>query len=229
MGKTPLDFERGITQWRIKPLNGPTYDGSYVWVLGYDGINTRIEDLAYNDYIQIAQPVLLTSVEYITAKAWIRQPKEMPNQRIISKDLQFIAETMSSPGNKIIVPVGVSETDINQTVTVSGAVNGANNGDLKIVGIVDSITAYVNKTVVTEGPHASIIATEKGARWKLSMLVDGPSASIVERARVVQESSESSFYRSDLKMNVARLTGTKNIYFRMTLIQHNPNNVYTMP
>lgn len=229
MGNTPFDFERGITQWRIRPLNGTPYDGAYVWALGYDGLADRIEDLAYNDYIQISQPILITNVEYVTARVRIKQPKTMPNQRNISKDLQFIAGTLGSPGHRIVVPAGVDETHIGQTVTVSGATNGANNGDLKIVGIADTITAYVNKTVVTEGPRAAIVAVEKGARWKLSMLVDNPSSVITERARVVQESNESSFYRSDLKMNVARLTGTKNVYFRMTLIEHNPANVYAMP
>lgn len=229
MGNTPLDFERGITQWRIRPLSGPPYDGSYVWVLGYDGLVDRIEDLAYNDYIQVSQSILLTNVEVITAKVRVHQPNAMPSQRNISQDLQFIAGTMSSPGHRIAVPKGVSEADIGRTVTVTGATNGANNGDLKIVGIADPITAYVNKVVVTEGPRAAIVAIEKGARWKLSMLVENPVSTLVERARVVQESSESSFYRSDLKMNVARLTGTRNIHFRMTLIEHNPTNLYAMP
>src|SRR6185295_7303892 len=118
MGNTPLDFERGITQWRIRPLNGPPYDGSYVWVLGYDGLVDRIEDMAYNDYIQVSQPIAITGVEMITAKVRIKQPMAMPNQRNISQDLQFIASTLGSPGNRIVVPVGVTEADIGRTVTV---------------------------------------------------------------------------------------------------------------
>jgi len=187
----------------------------------------RIEDVEYGDYVQISQTLNLTGVDYITVKVAIAQPASMPDARDVSKDVQFIASSVGSPGNKIVIPARLKDADVGSIVTISGATNGANNGDLRIVGLQDSITAYVNKVLVTEGPRAAITATQKGARWKFSMLVfDGTS--IVERARCIQEKTESKFFRTDLKMNVSKLTGSKNIYFRMTLIEHIPAKTYAM-
>lgn len=224
----PLNFERSVTQWRVKPKTASAFDGNFVFTLGYDGTAPNIEDIAIGDYIQVAQPLTMTGVGTVRARIRIKQPQTMPDRRDISKDFQLVAESGGSPGNIIIVPAGVSELDVGRTVTVAGCTNGGNNGVLKIVGIIDPISAYVNKTLVTEGPrNGTITAIEDGARWKLSLLVD--NSGLVERARIVQDSKESGFYRSDLTINVSKLTGVHNIYFRMTLVNHNSSNIYAMP
>lgn len=230
LGINPFNFERGVTQWRTRPTKSSASNGSFVFTLGYDGTAPNIEELAIGDYIQVAQSVNVTGVGVVRVKARIKQPDTMPDYEDISRDFQFIAESISSQGNKIVISRGVSESDVGRTVTVSGATNGANNGALKIVGICDPITAYVNKTVVTEGPkNGTIVAIESGARWKFSLLVDDGLGGQVERARVVQDKKESGFFRGDLAINVSKMSGAQNIYFRMTLIDHNINNIYSMP
>ncbi len=224
----PFNFERGVTQWRTQPRLASTFEGDYVFTLGYDGEAPNLEELLIGDYIQVAQSVTVTGVGVVRAKVRIKQPKSMPDRRDVSHDIQFVEESVDSPGNKIIIPEGVDESDVGRFVTVTGCTNVGNNTTFKIVGIVDEITAYVDQVVVTEGPNnASIVAIEEGARWKLSLLVDD-GVDVVERARVVQDPDESGFYRSDLTINVSKMTGAQNIYFRMTLIAHNPDNFYPM-
>lgn len=226
MSINPFNFERGVTQWRTRPQKSTAFDGNFVFTLGYDGTVPNIEDIAIGDYVEVIQSVNVTGVGVVRVKARIKQPDTMPSLRDISKDFQFLGESVSSIGNRIIVPAGVDDTDVGRTVTVAGATNGANNGALKIVGIQDSITAFVNTAVVTEGPKNGVItAVEAGARWKFSLFVGAGT----ERARVVQDNKESGFYRADLTINVSKMSGAQNVRFRMTLINHNINNIYSIP
>lgn len=225
----PFNFEKSVTQWRTQPKLSSAFDGSYVFALGYDGEAPNIEELQIGDYVQVAQAVTVTGVGVVRAKIRIKQPRSMPDQRDVSTDFQLIEEDVLSPGNKIVIPAGISELDVGRYVTVTGCTNAGNNETFKIVGIQDSITAFVDKTTITEGPrNGTIVATEAGARWKLSLLVDDGMTQI-ERARVIQDPDESGFYRTDLTLNVSKMSGVQNIYFRMTLVEHDPGNFYAMP
>jgi hypothetical protein len=227
MPASPFDFEHGITQCRITPLKGAPFAGKFAFTLGYDGPVPRYEDIGLNDYIQVQQTLDVTNLALIRAHVRITQPQTMPNLTDISKNFQLIGETSLSPGNKIVKEAGVSQTDIGQFITVTGATNGANNTTLRMVGIRDSVTAYVDKTVVTEGPRSTIVATQLGLRWKVSLLID-VSGTPTEFARVVQSYNEAGFYRDDLSVNVSKMTGSHVIYFRLTLIQQTINNIYSM-
>jgi len=227
MPASPFDFEKGVTQGRLEPLNGPAFDGSFVFTFGYDGTVPRYEDIGLNDYIQVKQSLTLTNVAVVRAHISIDNPQSLPNTQNISKDFQLIGETMASPGNKIVKAVGVSQKDLGQFVTVAGCTHGGNNTTFRMVGLADSLTAYVDKTVVTEGPRSTITATQLGLRWKLSLLVD-ISGTPTEQSRVIQSYNEDSFYRNDLSMNVSKLSGTHTVYLRLTLIQQQPNDIYAM-
>lgn len=227
MPRSPFDFDFGITQCRITPLNGPAFDGKYVFTLGYDGLVPRFENVGLNDYIQVKQSLTLTNVALVKSHVRIVQPQTLPNTTDISKNFQLIGESAGSPGNRIVKEKGFTQEDLGQFVTVSGAINGGNNTTLRIVGLADPITAYVDKTLVTEGPNTSITAAQLGLRWKLSMLID-VSGTPTEMSRVIQSNQEQGFYRTDLSMNVSKLTGTHTVYFRLTLIAQQPNDIYPL-
>jgi hypothetical protein len=211
----------------MAPVNGPAFDGSYVFTLGYDGLVPRFENIGLNDYIQVKQTLTLTNIALVKIHSRIVQPQSLPNTTDISANFQLIGETLTSPGNRIVKQAGVTQADIGQFVTISGCTNGGNNTTVRIVGIADSVTAYVDKVLVTEGPRSTITATQLGLRWKLSLLVD-ISGTPTEMARVVQSYDEQGFYRNDLSMNVSKMTGSHTIYFRLTLIQQQPNDIYPM-
>lgn len=227
MPKSPFDFDTGITQGRMEPVNGPAFDGNFVFTLGYDGLVPRFENIGINDYIQVKQTINLTNISLVKIHSRIVQPQSLPNITDISSNFQLIGETLTSPGNRIVKQAGVTQADIGQAVLVSGATHGANNTTLRIVGIADSVTAYVDKAVVTEGPRSTITATQLGLRWKLSLLVD-VSGTPTERARVIQSYNEQGFYRNDLSMNVSKMSGSHIIYFRLTLIQQTATDIYSM-
>lgn len=227
MPKSPFDFDTGITQGRMEPVNGAPFDGNFVFTLGYDGLVPRFENIALNDYIQVKQTIDLTNISIVRIHSRIVQPQSLPNQLDISSNFQIIGETMSSPGNRIVKQAGVTQADLGQLVTITGATHGGNNTTVRIVGIADSVTAYVDKTLTTEGPRSTLHATQLGLRWKLSLLVD-VSSTPTEQARVVQSYNEQGFYRNDLSMNVSKLSGTHIIYFRLTLIQQTATDIYPM-
>lgn len=227
MPRSPFDFDFGITQCRIEPLNGPAFDGNFVFTLGYDGLVPRFENVGLNDYIQIKQAITLTNVALIKSHIRIVQPQTLPNNTDISKNFQLIGESGGSPGNRIVKEKGFTTDDLGQLVTVTGATHGGNNTTMRIVGLADPVTAYVDKTLTTEGPKAAITATQIGLRWKVSMLID-VSGTPTELARVVQSNNEQGFYRKDLSMNVSKLTGSHTVYFRLTLIQQQPNDIYPL-
>lgn len=227
MPKSPFDFDTGITQGRMAPVNGPTSSGKYVFTLGYDGLVPRFENIGLNDYIQVKQTLTLTDIALVRIHSRIVQPQSLPNTTDISTNFQMIGETLTSPGNRIVKQAGVTQFDIGQFITVSGSTHGGNNTTMRIVGIADPVTAYVDKVLTTEGPRSTITATQLGLRWKLSLLVD-VSGTPTELARVIQSYDERGFYRNDLSMNVSKMTGSHIIYFRLTLIQQLPNDIYPM-
>jgi hypothetical protein len=211
----------------MTPVSGPAFDGSYVFTLGYDGTVPRFENIGIGDYVQIRQTLTLTNIALVRIHSRIVQPQSLPNTTDISANFQMIGETMSSPGNRIVKQTGVTQADIGQFITVTGSSHGGNNTTMRIVGIADPITAYVDKTLITEGPRSTITATQLGLRWKLSLLVD-VSSTPTEMSRVIQSYNEQGFYRNDLSMNVSKMTGSHTVYFRLTLIQQLPNDIYPM-
>lgn len=227
MPKSPFDFDTGITQGRMAPVTGPTFDGSYVFTLGYDGLVPRFENIGIGDYIQVKQTLTLTNIGLVRVHSRIVQPQSLPNTTDISSNFQMIGETLTSPGNRIVKEQGVTQADVGQFVTISGSSHGGNNTTVRIVGLADPVTAYVDKVLITEGPRSTITATQLGLRWKLSLLVD-ISGTPTEMSRVIQSYDEQGFYRNDLSMNVSKMTGSHIIYFRLTLIQQQPNDIYPM-
>lgn len=227
MPKSPFDFDTGITQGRMAPVGGSTFNGGYVFTLGYDGLVPRFENIGIGDYIQVKQTLTLTNIALVRVHSRIVQPQSLPNTTNISSNFQMIGETLTSPGNRIVKETGVTQADIGQFVTIAGSTHGGNNTTVRIVGIADSVTAYVDKVLITEGPRSTITATQLGLRWKLSLLVD-VSGTPTELARVIQSYDERGFYRNDLSMNVSKMTGSHVIYFRLTLIQQQPNDIYAM-
>lgn len=221
MPRSSFDFDRGVTQWRMEPLTGSTRRGLWAFTLGYDGVVPRYEDIAYGDYFQTSQDIDTTNVGLIRCHVNITQPKTLPSFENVSTDLQFIAESVGSPGNRIVIARGLTEADINKTLITTGYTNSGNNDTFKLVGIADSLTAYVDKTVVTEGPNSAGTATIIGARWKFSLLIDG-----IEYARCIQSERESGFYRDDLMLHCSKLTGVHTISFRITLIAQEQDNSY---
>jgi hypothetical protein len=211
--RSSFDFDRGITQWRMEPINGSTRAGLWAFTLGYDGDVPRYEDIAYGDYFQTSQSLDLTSVALIRCHVNIKQPRGLPSYEDVSKNFQLISESVDSPGNRVVIDRGVADVDVNKSLVITGCTNSQNNTTTKIVGVADSLTAYVDQTLVTEGPRSTISAILKGARWKFSLLIDN-----VEYARCIQSDRESGFYRDDLILHCSKLTGTHTVSFRSTLI-----------
>jgi hypothetical protein len=223
MPRSSFDFNRGVTQWRMEPLTGDPYAGEFAFTLGYDGLVPRYEDVAYGDYFQTTQSITTTNVALIRCHVNIQQPFSLPDFEDVSQDFQLIEESVDSPGNRVVIARGVSEADINRTLVVTGATNAANNQSFKVVGICDSVTVFVDRAVVTEGPRSTISATLLGARWKFSILIDN-----VEYVKCIQSDREAGFYRDDLMAHVSKLTGAHNISFRITLVEHDPTNLYNI-
>ncbi len=205
----------------MEPLTGDPYAGQFAFTLGYDGLVPRYEDIAYGDYFQTTQGLTTNDVALIRCHVNIQQPASLPDFEDVSQDFQLIAESVDSPGNRVVIARGVSEADINRTLVVTGATNSANNQSFKVVGVCDSVTAYVDRVVVTEGPRSTISATLLGARWKFSLLVDGE-----EYVKCIQSNREAGFYRDDLMAHVSKLTGDHDFSFRITLVEHDPTNLY---
>lgn len=77
---TAFDYELGVSQGRIVPVNADVIDGSFLFVLGSDRLPAPEFDLAIGDKVELSQSIDLTAVEYIGASSRFRQPLDVPRR-----------------------------------------------------------------------------------------------------------------------------------------------------
>jgi hypothetical protein len=139
-------------------------------------------------------------------------------------------------GERLYSPLGWTEPDVGRSVVISGAGAGQNNGTYRILGIQQqpgvspSTLAWVERpsTALATDVSGTLTVIGKGARWKVSLLVDGGSG-LKERARVVQKHSQSPFFRTDLKAYIRQLAGVRTFAARLTLIESIDTDIYPLP
>lgn len=308
MENTAFDNALGIYQGRVAPRQSAAVEGEFVWVAGFDV--PRSEKLAFGDYTEIQQTIDLTSLSFLTARIWIKQPRSLISRRDVSAGLEIVAlassvvtgvtlvgpgtdeiqidttpakhylvsgdrvtiagvggilqangtffvtrvdnfkftlnETFGSGvytsggnlglGERVYSPLGWTEGDVGRSVVVSGAGAGQNNGTYKILGIqqqpglTPSQLAWVERpsTPLATDVSGALTAIGKGARWKVSLLVDG-GGGLKERARIIQKHSQSPFFRTDLRAYVRQLAGVRNFAARLTLVESVDSDIYSLP
>ena len=143
-------------------------------------------------------------------------------------------------GERFLCPVGFALEDVGRTFTVANSGVPANNGTYKILGLFKQPAQVPTQQVWVERPSGSALTYETtvmtpalqvdspGARWKVSLHVHDGS-SLREMARVVQKSTQSPFFRADMKAYVRQLTGNRQFTVRLTLIQSATNDLYSLP
>jgi hypothetical protein len=139
-------------------------------------------------------------------------------------------------GERLSSPLGWTEPDVGRNVAVSGSGSGQNNGTYRILGIQQqpgvspSTLAWVERpsTPLATDVSGTLTAIGKGARWKVSLLIDGGSG-LKERARMIQKHSQSPFFRTDLKAYIRQLSGVRTFAARITLIESIDTDIYPLP
>jgi hypothetical protein len=143
-------------------------------------------------------------------------------------------------GERLYLPAGWTLDEYQRLVDISGSIFGDNNGVYRLLGFQAQPGVDPPKLAWVERPNVGVLtpddvatstglaAVARGTRWKVSLLIDAGSG-FKERARVVQKFTQSGFFRTDLSAYIRRLTGVHTFAIRLTLIEHEPTNIYDLP
>ena len=214
-----FNYELGLTEGRIAPINETPVDGSYVFCLGQDRSPGEILDIAFGNKAEVAQSFDLSNVKFVRATWRVRQPEGVPITTTVVGPSVKLNDVLNN-GDTLMSITSTVDTfvhnDLHRIVRIAGATNGGNNGDKRITGIIDARNAVLDDGIVaSENPlgAGSGTATLIGARWKASIRVAGTErAHVTERVGVENR-------RFDLMAHVSKVVGVQPVVFRLELVE----------
>jgi len=213
---SPFEINYGVSQGRIAPdaaVYTPT-EGSYAYALG-DAANRSVHDMALGDYVEVKQSLLLTGVDLLRVDGKLLQPLQMPAGRDIATGASLLRGNILNAGDDLSAidapTADFTEADEGSGCAILGCSYPFNNIINPLLSILSSTRALLFYPVVaTASPFAAQLLA---LRWEFSILVDGTPYLQLQLVPGQEHIT------TDMAINVSKASGTKEVAYRLKLVQ----------